>query len=185
MVPKSDEVILDIGGSEYNWDIINYTGRVTLLNIREPKQENIKYNYVIGDATNLNYGDGEFSIAFSNSVIEHLSTFENQVKFAKEMRRVGKSLWCQTPASSFFIEPHYITPLIHFLPRKVQRKLLRNFSVWGLITRPSQDAVNEMVNELRLLSYVEMKQLFPGCEIIKERFLFMTKSYIAVRMGRE
>ena len=182
MAPAPGEVILDIGGSEYNWDIIDYSGAVTLLNIREPKQKNLKYNYVIGDATNLSYEDNEFPIVYSNSVIEHLSTYENQEKFANEMRRTGITLWCQTPAKGFFIEPHYITPFVHFLPKKAQRKLLRNFSVWGLITRPSLEAVNDMVDELRLLTYDEMKQLFPDCEIIKERFLFMTKSYIAVRI---
>jgi hypothetical protein len=98
------------------------------------------------------------------------------------MRRTGKSVWCQTPAKEFFIEPHFITPFIHWIPKKWQRKLLRNFSIWGLMTRPSQDYVNEMVNELRLLSYKEMRQLFPDCEIIRERFLFMTKSYIAVKV---
>ncbi len=38
-----------------------------------------------------------------------------------------------------------------------------------------------MVDEIRLLTFKEMKSLFPDCEIIKERFLFFTKSYIAVR----
>jgi hypothetical protein len=73
MKHDSNTTILDIGGTEYNWNIvkaldyqddllINYTGLVTLLNTREPKQKQSKYNYVIGDATNLNYKDGEFAI---------------------------------------------------------------------------------------------------------------------------
>jgi len=38
-----------------------------------------------------------------------------------------------------------------------------------------------MILEIRLLTYSEMKQLFPDCTILKERFLGFTKSYVAVR----
>jgi len=78
-----------------------------------------KYTYVLGDGTNLKYADREFDIAYSNSVIEHLSAYKNQQKFANEMRRVGQKVWCQTPARWFFIEPHYITPFIHFFSKRM------------------------------------------------------------------
>jgi hypothetical protein len=35
--------------------------------------------------------------------------------------------------------------------------------------------------EVRLLTYREVKELFPDCTILRERFFGMTKSYIAVR----
>ncbi len=31
---------------------------------------------------------------------------------------------------------YLITPFVHWLPRRRQRRLLRNFTIWGLITRP-------------------------------------------------
>ena len=71
--------------------------------------------------------------------------------------------------------------MIHFLPRGWQRRLLRNFTVWGLLTRPSPARVDEIVREIRLVSYREMEELFPDCEIRRERFLLLTKSYTAVR----
>ena len=40
----------------------------------------------------------------------------------------------------FPIEPHVLTPFIHWLPRKLQARLLRNFTVWGLMTRPDAAA---------------------------------------------
>jgi len=181
MEPTPDTRILDIGGGGFNWDIIQYVGDVVLLNIYKPTCMDTKYTYVQGDGTNLKFADAAFDITYSNSVIEHLSTYENQKKFAHEMWRVGRAIWCQTPARWFFVEPHYMTPFIHFFPKKWQKKLLRNFSVWGLITRPSQNYVDGMVDEIRLLTFREMKSLFPDCRIIKERFLFFTKSYIAVR----
>ncbi len=181
MKPNPDSPILDIGGTEYNWKLIHYDGSVTLLNILESNHKCDQFTYVIGDATALNYADNDFEVAYSNSVIEHVGDYASQMKFAKEIARVGQSIWCQTPAREFFIEPHYITPFMHWLPKKWQRNLLRNFSVWGLIRRPSQDYVNRMVGELRLLTYTEMQELFPDCEIVREKFLFMTKSYIAVK----
>jgi hypothetical protein len=43
------------------------------------------------------------------------------------------------------------------------------------------EVVHQIVDEVRLLTYSEMKQLFPDCVILKERVLGLTKSYIAVR----
>lgn len=37
------------------------------------------------------------------------------------------------------------------------------------------------LDEVRLLTFAEMKLLFPDCTILRERFLGLTKSYIAVR----
>jgi hypothetical protein len=53
--------------------------------------------------------------------------------------------------------------------------------VWGWITRPSKETAFEYVNEIRLLNEAEMRALFPDCEIVKERILGLTKSYVAVR----
>ena len=71
-------------------------------------------------------------------MIEHLGTRDNQLKAAAEAMRVGRSLWIQTPNRWFPIEPHYLTPFVHWLPAPVRRRILRNFSVWGWVTRPSR-----------------------------------------------
>ncbi|NNM31130.1 MAG: hypothetical protein HKO57_16550, partial [Akkermansiaceae bacterium] len=89
--------------------------------------------------------------------------------------------WIQTPARSFFFEPHYVTPFIHWLPKRLRRRIVRWGTLWGLVKRPSRERVEEMINELRLLSFDEMKTLFPDCEIRREKLLGMTKSFIAVR----
>jgi hypothetical protein len=184
-VPKEQTKILDIGGTPMNWLLINCQCRITLLNLQNP--ENMvslprNFSRVVGDGTRLDYSDQEFDICFSNSVIEHLGTFENQMLFAKEACRVGRQIWVQTPASSFFFEPHLLTPFIHYFPKKIQEKLLCKFTLWGLITRPSQKKVKNFLAEVRLLTYDEMVQLFPDCEIRIERFLGFAKAYIAVRV---
>ena len=78
-------------------------------------------------------------------------------------------------------EWNYDYLLIHFFPKNIQRKLLRNFTVWGLITRPSKERVEEFLAEIRLLSGDELEDLFPDCEIRREKFLGFTKAFIVLR----
>ena len=121
--PKLNERILDVGGTVFNWKLINYEGNVTILNLSKPSGCHLgsdKYEFIVGDGTKLDFPDNSFSVVFSNSVIEHLGTYEKQKMFALEARRVGKRLWIQTPAKNFCIEPHYITPFVHFFPQHWQ-----------------------------------------------------------------
>ena len=178
--------ILAVGGTPYNWKTIDCEARVTLLNVvfrrfLVPSEMEGKLTLLLGDGRQLGCADGSFDICYSNSVIEHLSKLENQKRFASESRRVGRGVWVQTPARCFFVEPHLITPFIHYLPRGLQRRMLRNFTLWGWMTRPTQERVDAFLNEVRLMSYREMKELFPDCRIERERFLGWTKAYIAVR----
>ena len=136
---------------------------------------------VVGDGCALPYADMSFDIVFSNSVIEHVGSWERQQAFAAEARRVGRRLWVQTPAREFFIEPHLITPFFHWLPYVWKRRLMRNFTGRGLIERPEMPSVDAFLAEVRLLTFDEMRALFPDCTILRERFLGCTKSYIAVR----
>ncbi len=182
--PTRETKILDIGGTTYNWNLIDCQSHITLLNLTVPqgiRSESKNIFFIEGNGLSLQYQDASFDICYSNSVIEHVGTFENQIKFASELMRVGRQVWVQTPAYSFFFEPHLLTPFIHFLPRKYQRKLLRNFSVWGWMVRPSQQKVDEFLSEVRLITYKEMVQLFPRCVIHVEKFLGFPKAYIAVK----
>jgi hypothetical protein len=182
--PGTDDRILDVGGTDVNWRLIGYGGPVVLLNLQPPEQVPglpANLQYVQGNGTRLPYRDRAFEIGFSNSVIEHLHTWERQERFAAEIRRVSDALWVQTPARWFPIEPHHLAPFVHFLPKRWQRHLIRNFTPYGWFVRPSQEHVDNLLREYRLLSYREMKALFPDCEIRRERFAGLAKSYVAVR----
>ena len=137
---------------------------------------------LVGDGRNLPSADQSYDIAYSNSVIEHVGSWEEQQLFAREMRRVGKKLWCQTPAWECPIEPHYMAPFLHWLPRSIQRKIIRPLTPWGWLSKPPPEHVEFMVSTTRLLSYRELKLWFPDCTIIVEKMLWLIpKSYIAVR----
>jgi hypothetical protein len=80
------------------------------------------------------------------------------------------------------IDPHVLTSLVHYLPKSAQRHLLRNLTVWGWATRPDQDEIERLLNELALLTAAQMRRLFPGCAIQCERILGLTKSVIATKL---
>lgn len=185
--PTSETRLLDIGGDPHTWIFESHSCEpipVTLVNLRFPNPaafNNSRFTAVEGDATSLPFEDQSFDIAYSNSVIEHLTTRERQQAFACEARRIAKNVWIQTPARHFPIEPHLLTPFFQYLPKRVQLRLARHFTLWGLLSRPNAAEVNNMISEIRLLTLREMKQMFPDCRILKERVLGLTKSYIAVR----
>ena len=181
--PTPETRVLDIGGTPYNWTYVARPPAVTLLNLG-PADDAVAasgFDYVDADARELPFPDDSFDIVFSNSLVEHLGTWDDQRRVASEARRIARALWIQTPARAFPVEPHLMTPGIHFLPSRWQRRLIRNFTVWGLIERPPREAVDGFLAEVRLLSRDEMATLFPDCELRTERFLGLPKSYIAVR----
>jgi len=186
--PDSHSSIIDVGGYPVSWTCYEPVGsQVVCINLHahnwKPEEApNHSIRVLIGDGCDLPFDDSSYDISFSNSVIEHVGSFEKQQAFAKEIRRIGKQVWVQTPAKECPIEPHYLAPLVHYLPLNVQKRLLRWITPWGWIQKPDQKEVDEMVNATRLLTYREMVQLFPDCHIIVEKlFWLIPKSYIAIR----
>ena len=81
--------------------------------------------FVQADATErLPFADGAFDLAYSNSVIEHLPPARREA-FARELMRVARGWWVQTPAFGFPIEPHSLLPAAHWLPPAARRRYWR------------------------------------------------------------
>jgi len=189
MRPSSaSDTLLDVGGYPGFWTSHPQpVNRIDTLNIYESQWNaesaaghNIRV--LVGDGCSLAIPDKSYDIGFSNSVIEHVGAWERQQQFASEIRRVAAALWVQTPAYECPIEPHYLGLFIHYLPRSLQRKLIRWCTVWGWVEHPSREQIDSMVDTTRLLRKSEMRELFPDCEIITERLLWLLpKSYIAIR----
>jgi hypothetical protein len=186
--PDRHTRILDLGGLPHFWTV-PVEAQITIVNVKPLEDYELAYmppnmTAVVGDGTCLQFKDQEFDIVFSNSVIEHLGTAERQRAFAQEVQRVGKSYWIQTPAREFPIEPHFFTPFVHWLPKGVQRHLLRNFTLWGLMGRPNDLVVEMTLAELRLLKFAEFQSMFPKGDIWTERVLGLPKSYTAFKLNR-
>lgn len=177
---SSESKILDVGGGKYPWDILYPDASITILNIQENDSVPVStnYKYVCGDGTSLSYADHSFDLVFSNSVIEHVGDYSAQTAFAGELLRTGKKIYCQTPNKWFFVEPHFITMFIHWLPFKYFRHMLRYFSVWGLVNKPSQHQIDNYIKSIRLLTREEIQALFPNCTIEYEKVFGMVKSFI-------
>jgi hypothetical protein len=179
--------ILDVGGDMFFWNLAQKEGlpiprEITILNIYGSHQNLPSHvRWIKGDARSMPFTDNEFDVAFSNSVIEHVGDSRSQRAMASEVRRVARSHWVQTPDLRFPIEPHYLTPFIHWIPLAQRRRFLRNATIWGLITRPSDSQVDERLDEIRLIRPSEFQSFFPDSRIIVERFCGLPKALVAVR----
>jgi hypothetical protein len=184
----AETTILDVGGAPETWDLLDVRPRVTLLNTPRTRDElAAAKSWVAGDGRLLPFRDRSFDIVFSNSVIEHVGDAESQRRFAAEVMRVGRAWWVQTPNRRFPVEQHLLTPLVHWMPKGVQRAIVPRFTIWAMLVRPSPDRrefyVRHYLDEVRLLTAAELRSLFPGARVIRERFLGWTKSLIAAGGG--
>lgn len=177
--------IIDLGGTNEYWEQRGWAGRedvtITLVNLDAQTQRHPNIIPTQGDATDLSeYEDDAFDIAFSNSVIEHLFTFENQAKMAGEIQRVAKAYWVQTPNFWFPIEPHFLVPAWHWLPENARVAILRRRGVgWAGRTEDLEQA-RAVVQEHRLMRRKELARLFPQSSIVGERFGGLNKSWTAL-----
>jgi ubiquinone/menaquinone biosynthesis C-methylase UbiE len=123
--------ILDVGGWFKFWEMMEFDKtqhKITVLNIERIESEKENIICVVGDARNMNqFNDLEFDIVFSNSVIEHLQTFENQMTMAEEIKRLSNNYFIQTPSYYFPLEPHFLFPFFHWLPTRIRIFLLTHF----------------------------------------------------------
>jgi len=79
-----------------------------------------------GDARNMPFDDGAFDLAFSSAVIEHVGSRDNQAAFIRECIRVTKKyVFITTPNRYYPIELHTVLPIIHWLPPRIFRGILR------------------------------------------------------------
>jgi len=168
------KTIVDLGGTIQSWqnhDVLVHF--ITLVNL-DPAPERLDphFQYIQGDACKTALPDASFDLAFSNSVIEHVGDLGDQRHFAEEMQRIGRRVYCQTPNKWFPIEPHFLTLFIHWLPSKWCSAFVHRYlTVNGLRGKPKE--------LIRLLTRQEVVELFPGCQIRTERFLFLPKSFVA------
>jgi SAM-dependent methyltransferase len=122
--------------------------------------------FVQADASErLPFADGAFDLAYASSVIEHVPPGRRDA-FARELRRVARGLFVQTPAYSFPLEPHALLPFAHWLPPALRRPY------WRLGAQGDWE-------DIRLLRRGELGSLF-GVEPLAERVGPLAKSWVVV-----
>ena len=143
--------------------------------ILQKKYKNIK-SILVGDGKNTKLGNNSFDIAHSNATIEHVGSFDNQVSFVRELLRISKeSVFIQTPNRFFPIDFHTILPFLHWLPKKVHRKILRYFKLEFYSEEKNLNllSINDLKNICKILNVKKYK-------ILKYRLFFLTSNLILI-----
>lgn len=175
--------ILDVGGTAGYWKSIGFKNdgriKIFLLNLERCQHDSVVFSCIVGDMRDMRqFSDGAFDVVFSNSTIEHLTTLEDQMRAAREIRRVGKAHFIQTPNYYFPLEPHFLFPFFQFFPLGLKVFLVRHFHLGWFKRRPRKEDAEELVRSIRLLRRKELIELFPGDVIDEEKVLGFVKSFI-------
>ena len=175
--------ILDVGGNPNFWqnagmlDLKDVEAEITILNIKNINHP--QFQCVVGDARDMSqFQDKEFDVVFSNSVIEHVGDYKDQLQMSNEVKRVGKRYFLQTPNLYFPIEPHFVFPLFQFLPIELRVWLITHFNLgWRKKVTDKQKAKSS-VTSIKLLSKKKLQNLFPDADFYEEKFWGLTKSFV-------
>ena len=173
--------VLDLGGQPTIWDYVHPRLSITVLNLPGVVNGTMDSHHdmacVEGNACHVHaYQDGQFDTVFSNSVIEHVGPPDRQAEFAREVRRLGRSYWVQTPSKWFPIEAHCGMPFWWFYPEKLRQYFLGRW-------RPKLPAWTDMVEGTTVLTKSDLRRLFPEATIYVERGWGVPKSYSAFHVG--
>jgi hypothetical protein len=176
--------ILDVGGEQVYWQRMGLAHapgiRFVIFNVFESAVTLPNFTSVVGDARDMRqFRDHQFDVVFSNSVIEHVGGRVEQARMAAEIRRVGKAFFVQTPNRNFFIEPHFLVPFFQFMPLGMKVFLIRHLNVTFTRKKWTAEEAAAVASEIMLLSEKDLRQMFPGASIAREKILGLTKSLMA------
>ncbi len=192
-----ETTILDLGGGNGNLiaSMVPYKGNIYVADFdRKDLAEAASKGLNIiqmDESGRIPIRKNQFDIIFSNSVLEHVTVdkkdiynyktnsdfykaaFKRQKLFADEIRAKSDKYFVQTPYKYFPIESHSWLPFfIVMVPRSLQRAII-NISNRYWVKRTHLD--------WNLLTFKQMQALFPDAIIVKEKYLFLVKSLIAIK----
>lgn len=179
--------ILDLGGTERYWDIagslVERPGvSIDLVNLDLVAVRRPCFRSLAGDASGLgDLADMSYDLVHSNSVIEHVGTWDRMMRMAENVRRLAPRYYVQTPNFWFPLEPHFRTPLFHWLPEQLRYRIYMRKRLGFRGKAVSVDQAMRSIQGACLLDRRQMLALFPDAEIKRERVLGLTKSWMAVR----
>lgn len=168
--PRSHETILDVGAtSDQSYESSNYIEawypnkhNITALGIDDASFLETKYpgvKFVRGNGLDLQFPERQYDVVHSSAVLEHVGSAENQLKFILECARVAKrGFFLTTPNRWFPIEFHTTLPLLHWLPPRMFRWVLRRLDMEFFASESNLNLLT--ARELR-----EMTSHVPGYDV--------------------
>jgi SAM-dependent methyltransferase len=184
--------ILDLGGIETCWHIgedflSEHRGRlkITLVNLPDearPVRDSALFTAIRADVTSPTLLPGEhFDLVHAHSVIEHVGSWDRMVQFAKNVKRLGKRYYVQTPNYWFPYEPHFRAPGFQYLPESLRIALIRRFALGFFKRIESYEEARDIIRRHHIISTRQVRRLFNDAEISHERVMGLKKSIIAIR----
>ncbi len=132
--------------------------------------------FIQGNAKNIKLKKNSFDISFCSATIEHVGNYKSQKKLISELFRVSsKYVFLTTPNRSFPIDFHTKLPLIHLLPKKIHRKILKFLNLNYFASEKnlnllfSRDIV-KICRDLKIMKY----------KIIYNKFIFLKSNIILI-----
>jgi hypothetical protein len=179
--------IIDIGGVESYWNIAN--GQIddpridiVLVNLHDEPVTKANFKSITADARDMHeFADMSFDLVHSNSVLEHVGGWGDMERFAVNVRRLAPTYFVQSPYFGFPIEPHFRSPMFHWLPEPVQYRLIMSRNTDHIKRAASVADAVRAVQSAKLLDRRQYTALFPDAEIKSERVFGLTKSLMATR----
>lgn len=154
------------------WELYSRFAEVVVVNLIPEDievPEGVRLEVMAADGRRLPFESGSFDWVFSNAVIEHVGGWEDQRRFAGEIRRVAsRGYFVTTPNRYFPLEPHTLLPFYQFLPVRLQRRVA-----------PYSPGYLRQYEEINLLSSAQMRNLFPEAHIISLGFPLLGNSVVA------
>jgi SAM-dependent methyltransferase len=133
--PTPELTVLDVGvtsdlreDSNFFEKLYPYPENITAVGVEDAaflEQEFPGLTYVKADGLSLPFADKSFDLVVSFAVIEHVGDRAQQAAFVQELLRVGKACCITTPNRWYPIEFHSILPLVHWLPPRWFRQILK------------------------------------------------------------
>ena len=135
---SADETLLDVGvTSDQTYEASNYVeawyphkNKITAAGVDDASFLEQRYpgmKYIKADGLDLPFPDASFDVVHSSAVLEHVGSKANQRRFVSELARVARrAVFITTPNRWFPVEFHTVLPLVHWLPKRTFRKLLKD-----------------------------------------------------------
>lgn len=184
--PRKEEAVLDVGVNDEEYSKSDnylekhfpFPERITAVSkdgLDHFKKRYPHIHVVRADGQELPFQENEFSISYSNAVIEHVGGYDDQLRFLKELVRVGQRGFLTTPNRYFPIEIHTRVPFLHILLPKnffdaFLRKIGKGWATGNYMNLLSLGELRSLLNEARV----------PNYHIFKNRILGYTATFTVV-----
>jgi hypothetical protein len=128
---------------------------VDVLPATEVQLASPNFTYRRADAADLGqFADGEFDVAMSIGLLEHIQPRERLAQVVREHRRVARRYAVVTTHRFAFIEPHYRLPLFSIWPDRLKRLAIGPLRPAGTRLRP--DGTTRPINWLAADEWLQL-----------------------------